>query len=173
MRLVEKQFGDFRICGAAIEQARGGFVAGVVVVRTAGGKAPREQVFRDEALDEGWEWPSASAALDFALEVGAAAIRAQAWWASTMMGALPQASEVRGFASSQLSWMTRERSASTQEATAVGEVSPLRLDLVFDDRYFMASNELNLLNTLLLAKSDEPTGRAETSEVAPLAEMPG
>ena len=30
-----------------------------------------------------------------------------------------------------------------------------RPDLVFDDRYFMASNELNLLNTLLLAKQDD------------------
>jgi hypothetical protein len=37
---------------------------------------------------------------------------------------------------------------------AVGLVSPLKLDLVFDDRYFMASNELNLLNTLLLAAAD-------------------
>jgi hypothetical protein len=32
----------------------------------------------------------------------------------------------------------------------VGQTNPLKLDLVFDDRYFMASNELNLLNTLLL-----------------------
>lgn len=38
-------------------------------------------------------------------------------------------------------------------AAAVGQVSPLKMDLVFDDRYFMASNELNLLNTLLLAKT--------------------
>ena len=37
-------------------------------------------------------------------------------------------------------------------AAAVGKVSPLKLDLVFDDRYFMASNELNLLNTLLLER---------------------
>jgi hypothetical protein len=29
-------------------------------------------------------------------------------------------------------------------------VDPLRLEQVFDDRYFMASNELNLLNTLLM-----------------------
>ena len=29
---------------------------------------------------------------------------------------------------------------------------------VFDDRYFMASNELNLLNTLLLAKQDDDDG---------------
>lgn len=39
-------------------------------------------------------------------------------------------------------------------AAAIGQISPLRLDLVFDDRYFMASNELNLLNTLLLSKAD-------------------
>lgn len=38
---------------------------------------------------------------------------------------------------------------------SMGEVSPLRFDLVFDDRYFMASNELNLLNTLLLSKEEE------------------
>jgi len=37
--------------------------------------------------------------------------------------------------------------------SAVGDFSPLNLDLVFDDRYFMASNELNLLNTLLLSRS--------------------
>lgn len=40
-------------------------------------------------------------------------------------------------------------------AASVGNASPLKLDTVFDDRYFMASNELNLLNTLLLA-DDEP-----------------
>jgi hypothetical protein len=35
-------------------------------------------------------------------------------------------------------------------AAAVGRVDPLHLEHVFDDRYFMASNELNLLNTLML-----------------------
>lgn len=42
-------------------------------------------------------------------------------------------------------------------AASVGEANPLRLDIAFDDRYFMASNELNLLNTLLLsaANSDD------------------
>ena len=43
-------------------------------------------------------------------------------------------------------------------AAAVGDVSPLKLDLVFDDRYFMASNEMNLLNTLLLANENVDTG---------------
>jgi hypothetical protein len=36
---------------------------------------------------------------------------------------------------------------------AVGNINPTNLDLVFDDRYFMASNELNLLNTLLLSRA--------------------
>ena len=37
----------------------------------------------------------------------------------------------------------------------VGQVNPLKFDAVFDDRYFMASNELNLLNTLLLSDFGE------------------
>jgi hypothetical protein len=41
-------------------------------------------------------------------------------------------------------------------AAGVGQVNPLRLDLVFDDRYFMASNEMNLLNTLLLSECASP-----------------
>jgi hypothetical protein len=41
-------------------------------------------------------------------------------------------------------------------AASVGNANPLKLDTVFDDRYFMASNELNLLNTLLLADSESP-----------------
>lgn len=39
-------------------------------------------------------------------------------------------------------------------AASVGNANPLELDTVFDDRYFMASNELNLLNTLLLADAE-------------------
>lgn len=41
-------------------------------------------------------------------------------------------------------------------AASVGNANPLKMDTVFDDRYFMASNELNLLNTLLLANDGEP-----------------
>jgi hypothetical protein len=43
-------------------------------------------------------------------------------------------------------------------AASVGEANPLKLDTVFDNRYFMASNELNLLNTLLLADDAEGEG---------------
>lgn len=35
---------------------------------------------------------------------------------------------------------------------AVYQGNPLKLEVVFDDRYFMASSELNLLNTLLLSR---------------------
>lgn len=42
-------------------------------------------------------------------------------------------------------------------AASVGNANPLKLDTVFDDRYFMASNELNLLNTLLLASEGAPS----------------
>ncbi|EFI33083.1 helicase domain protein [Desulfonatronospira thiodismutans ASO3-1] len=35
-------------------------------------------------------------------------------------------------------------------AISLGSPDPARLDIIFDDRYFMASTELNLLNTLLL-----------------------
>src|SRR5207244_3356336 len=37
-------------------------------------------------------------------------------------------------------------------AASLGAPDPTRLHLVFDDRYFMASTELNLLNTLLLSQ---------------------
>jgi hypothetical protein len=37
-------------------------------------------------------------------------------------------------------------------AASIGNADPLKQSLVFDDRYFMASNELNLLNTMLLAE---------------------
>jgi hypothetical protein len=38
---------------------------------------------------------------------------------------------------------------------SVGMTDPLKLTMVFDDRYFMASSELNLLNTLLLAEAHQ------------------
>ncbi|MCX7100916.1 MAG: hypothetical protein NTX38_05355 [Methylobacter sp.] len=41
------------------------------------------------------------------------------------------------------------RFAGIPYAAVVGEQDPARLDLIFDDRYLAASNELNLLNTLL------------------------
>ncbi|WP_427551215.1 hypothetical protein ACQE3D_18960 [Methylomonas sp. MS20] len=43
------------------------------------------------------------------------------------------------------------RYADIPYAAAIGEQDPARLELIFDDRYLAASNELNLLNTILLA----------------------
>lgn len=40
-------------------------------------------------------------------------------------------------------------------AASIGKTDPLGFDQVFDDRYFMASSELNLLNTLLLASGGD------------------
>lgn len=51
------------------------------------------------------------------------------------------------------------RYEGTPWAAGIGQTNPLRLDLVFDDRYFMASSELNLLNTLLLSEA-EPSSAA-------------
>ncbi len=44
------------------------------------------------------------------------------------------------------------RYADIPYAAVVGEHDPARLDLIFDNRYLAASNELNLLNTILLAE---------------------
>ena len=44
------------------------------------------------------------------------------------------------------------RYAEIPYAAVVGEQDPARLELIFDDKYLAASNELNLLNTILLAE---------------------
>ncbi|WP_171696238.1 helicase [Methylomonas sp. ZR1] len=44
------------------------------------------------------------------------------------------------------------RYADIPYAAVIGEQDPARLELIFDDRYLAASNELNLLNTILLAE---------------------
>ena len=57
----------------------------------------------------------------------------------------------RGLSSTGAVMPSIPRYAEFPWAASVGNANPLKLDTVFDDRYFMASNELNLLNTLLLA----------------------
>lgn len=88
MYVAERTVEGHRIYAAAIAVERGagqseldGFYAGVVVVRRAAGNDIREEVFRDEQLDDGRVWADPEQALQFALEVGKAAIRAQAWLA--------------------------------------------------------------------------------------------
>lgn len=47
------------------------------------------------------------------------------------------------------------RYADIPYVVVIGEQDPARLNLIFDDRYLAVSNELNLLNTILLANSSE------------------
>jgi hypothetical protein len=69
----------------------------------------------------------------------------------------------RGLAATSAVMPPIPRYAEFPWAASVGNANPLKLDTVFDDRYFMASNELNLLNTLLLADDEEipSLGRVE------------
>ncbi|MBE0548110.1 MAG: hypothetical protein IH627_10745 [Rubrivivax sp.] len=79
MHLAERNEGEFRVYAAAIEAEGGvGFYAGVVV-KPWGSRSlcGRGEVFRDERLEDGMTWESAEEALEFALRVGAAAVRAQ------------------------------------------------------------------------------------------------
>ena len=79
MNLAEQVEGEFRIYAAAVDADGGeGFYAAVVVRPW---RAPFEvantEVFRDLRLEDGAVWESAGAALDFALRIGVAAVRAQ------------------------------------------------------------------------------------------------
>jgi hypothetical protein len=86
MHVAERAVEGHRIYAAAIAaedscpSARG-FHAAVVVVRLTLGNPASEEVFRDECLEDGKIWTEPGPALQFALEVGEAAIRAQAWLA--------------------------------------------------------------------------------------------
>lgn len=91
MYVAERTVEGHRIYAAAIAVERGagreeldGFYAGVVVVRLPAGSDARAEVFRDEQLDDGRVWADPELSLQFALEVGEAAIRAQAWLAGQL-----------------------------------------------------------------------------------------
>lgn len=76
MHFVERDEGDFRIFAGAMEARRTeGYQAAVVVQRVRGVEAPVE-TFRDDSLCGGYAWPTADAALTFALRKASAAIHA-------------------------------------------------------------------------------------------------
>ena len=79
MNLAEHLKIGFRIYAAAPEvPGESGFFAAVVVRKLArAGAGQAQEVFRDERLEDGHVWNCSSQALDFALRVGRAAIRAQ------------------------------------------------------------------------------------------------
>jgi len=51
-------------------------------------------------------------------------------------------------------------------AAAVGRTDPLKLEQVFDDRYFLASHEFNFLNSLLLADQADEDSIAASAGVS-------
>jgi hypothetical protein len=67
MHFEERSIGDYLIYAGALE-AQGGYVAAVVVSRTKGVNGAPREAFRDTAMSGGHRWPSASAALAFALK---------------------------------------------------------------------------------------------------------
>jgi hypothetical protein len=80
MQLDERTIGDYRVYTGALEGPQGdGYIAALIVMRVQGapGEAPRE-ISRDESLACGHRWPSAAAALAYAMSKGQDIIRKQA-----------------------------------------------------------------------------------------------
>jgi len=67
MHFDECAIGDYRVYAGAIEAA-GGYVAAVVVSRTRGVQGAPREAFRDTAMSGGHRWPSATAALNYAMK---------------------------------------------------------------------------------------------------------
>jgi hypothetical protein len=78
MHFSERDVGEFRIYAGAMEEAFGGYVAGVVVHRLRGDRLPPEVVFRDDRLFGGHRFDKASDALTRAMDTGHRAIRSVA-----------------------------------------------------------------------------------------------
>ena len=90
MHVAERDVPGYRIYAAALAAEDGSplgqsFHAAVVVVRLSAGNCAREEVFRDERLEDGKKWAEPELALQFALAVGEASIRAQAWLAEQVL----------------------------------------------------------------------------------------
>jgi hypothetical protein len=68
MRFDECQEGDYRIFVGAMEAPGGdGYTAAVVVERLPGARHAKAEAFRDESLACGYRWPSADAAMAYAM----------------------------------------------------------------------------------------------------------
>lgn len=77
MHFDERKIGDYRVFAGALESLMGdGYIAALIVQREQGG-APRE-ILRDESLACGHRWPSAEAALAYAMSKAHDTIRKQA-----------------------------------------------------------------------------------------------
>lgn len=76
MHFDERKIGDYRVFTGALEGPLGdGYIAALIVQREQGG-SPRE-ILRDESLACGHRWPSADAALAYAMSKAQDVIRKQ------------------------------------------------------------------------------------------------
>lgn len=74
----ERAEGDYRIYAGALEAPRGhGYIAALVVNRVRGTTGAPREAFRDDSLAGGHRWPSAHAALSYALNRAQRLIRCE------------------------------------------------------------------------------------------------
>ncbi len=77
MHFDERSEGEYRIFVGALESRHGdGYIAALIVNRHRLPGSPHE-VFRDESLACGHRWPTADAALSFALSRGQQLVRSE------------------------------------------------------------------------------------------------
>ena len=75
MQFDERDDGDYRIYGGALDAPNGGFLAAVVVMRLRNCPGEAQVVFRDERLSCGHRFAAASDALRHAMDAGRRALR--------------------------------------------------------------------------------------------------
>lgn len=79
MYFDERKIGDYRVYAGALEGPRGdGYIAALVVQREQGVAGRPREILRDDNLACGHRWPSADAALAYAISKAQEAIRKQA-----------------------------------------------------------------------------------------------
>jgi hypothetical protein len=79
MHFDERNIGDYRVYAGALEGPQGdGYIAAVVVHRVQGVPGAPQEILRDESLACGHRWPSADAALAYAIGKAQDAIRRRA-----------------------------------------------------------------------------------------------
>ena len=79
MHFDERKIGDYRVFAGALEGPLGdGYIAALIVQRERGANGSAREILRDESLACGHRWPSANAALAYAMTKAHEVIRKQA-----------------------------------------------------------------------------------------------
>lgn len=79
MQFDERKIGEYRVYAGALEGPMGdGYIAALIVLREAGPAGAAREILRDESLACGHRWPSADAALAYAMARAHEVIRKQA-----------------------------------------------------------------------------------------------